>query len=101
VAPLVVAVGVFEAAVGGYHSELMDGMYAVDGLLDPEGGAVLREALDALPDRLIGVTSGPVRSAGRTPWWRSLSVISTEGIYRKGAVSGPPDGDQPAGHIEG
>ena len=37
-----------------YLSELMDGMYAVDGLLDPEGGAVLREALDALtglPDR--------------------------------------------------
>ena len=37
-----------------YLSELMDGMYAVDGLLDPEGGAVLRDALDALtgpPDR--------------------------------------------------
>src|SRR5262252_471970 len=37
-----------------YLSELMDGMYAVDGLLDSEGGAVLREALDALtgpPDR--------------------------------------------------
>src|SRR5262249_20958732 len=31
-----------------YLSELMDGMYAVDGLLDPEGGALLREALDAL-----------------------------------------------------
>ena len=31
-----------------YLSELMDGMYAVDGLLDPEGGAIVREALDAL-----------------------------------------------------
>ncbi len=31
-----------------YLSELMDGMYALDGLLDPEGGALLREALDAL-----------------------------------------------------
>jgi hypothetical protein len=39
-----------------YLSELMDGMYAVDGLLNPEGGAVLREALAA--------TDGCMREAG-------------------------------------
>lgn len=31
-----------------YLSELMDGMYAIDGLLDAEGGALVREALEAL-----------------------------------------------------
>jgi hypothetical protein len=31
-----------------YLSELMDGMYAIDGMLDTEGGALVREALDAL-----------------------------------------------------
>src|SRR4030081_445556 len=34
------------------HNSLMsDGMYAIDGILDPEGGAALRTALDALAQR--------------------------------------------------
>ena len=48
-----------------YLSELLDGMFAIDGMLDSEGGSLLRSALDALmgpPERDDGRTTSQRRA---------------------------------------
>ena len=48
-----------------YLSELLDGMFAIDGMLDAEGGSLLRSALDALmgpPERDDGRTTSQRRA---------------------------------------
>src|SRR5262249_34410215 len=48
-----------------YFSELLDGMFAIDGMLDAEGGSLLRSALDALmgpPERDDGRTTSQRRA---------------------------------------
>src|SRR5215813_7965971 len=48
-----------------YLSELLDGMFAIDGMLDAEGGSLLRSALDALmgpPERDDGQTTSQRRA---------------------------------------
>ena len=51
-----------------YLSEMLDGMYAIDGMLDPEGGSLLRTALDAL-------MGPPQRGDGRTTSQRRADAL--------------------------
>ena len=67
---------------------MLDGMFAIDGLLDPEGGSLLRGALDAL-------MGPPQRGDGRTASQRRADALVEmaqrqldEGELPQRAVSG-------------
>lgn len=51
-----------------YLSEMLDGMFAIDGMLDPEGGSLLQSALDAL-------MGPPQRGDGRTTSQRRADAL--------------------------
>ena len=67
---------------------MLDGMYAIDGMLDPEGGSLLRSALDALmgpPQRGDGRTTSQRRADALGRW---PNVSSMRVSCRSAAVNG-------------